>query len=138
MIEWTPRESDEVVKVPLPPLRVTVPSALPLSESVTTPVAVGLTETETVTGWPTAAGFGEAVSVVAVGRLVDLLGDADRGARGDPGVAGVVGQQGMSARARVVGRERRHALADRGRPERRRAVLEGDRAGGGGASRRWR
>ena len=73
MIEWAPRESDEVVNAPFPSLRVTVPSELPLSERVTTPVADGLTETETVMGWPTVAGFGEAVSVVAVARLLTCL-----------------------------------------------------------------
>src|SRR5436305_1581712 len=72
-MEWAPRDSDEVVNVPLPPLRVTVPSELPLSERVTTPVAAGLTETETVTGWPIPAGFGEALNVVVGGRLVTGL-----------------------------------------------------------------
>jgi hypothetical protein len=67
---WTglvPAGSSEVVNWAVPPLRVALPSAVPLLLKLTFPVAAfGVTVAVKVTGWPYTDGFLEEVSFVAV------------------------------------------------------------------------
>jgi hypothetical protein len=65
-----PTDSDEVVKVALPPERLAVPNVAAPSRNVTVPVGVptpgetALTVAVKVTAWPDADGFTDEVTVV--------------------------------------------------------------------------
>ncbi len=79
---WVPRLRAAVVNVACPPLSVPVPSVVPPSLNVTTPVATvgivaptfGDTVAVKVTDCPTALGFTEEASVAAEAPLVTVIG----------------------------------------------------------------
>jgi hypothetical protein len=75
---WLATVRVEVVKMAVPPLSVPVKMGLPPSVNVTVPVALaGITFAVKVTGFPLAAGLGEATSVVVVGDLVTVMPKED-------------------------------------------------------------
>ena len=71
-MESLPAGSDEVINVAVPPLRLTVPMAVPPSSNVTVPVGMpaagdtGLTVAVKVTCCPYVEGLAEEVTVVVV------------------------------------------------------------------------
>jgi hypothetical protein len=72
---WLPTDSDEVVKVALPELKLAVPRVEAPSRKVTVPVGVpvagatGLTVAVNVTAWPNTDGFTDEVTVVELPAL---------------------------------------------------------------------
>ena len=73
-----PTDSDEVVKVALPPDRLAVPNVAAPSRNVTVPVGVpapgatALTVAVKVTAWPEADGFTDEVTVVELLALLTV------------------------------------------------------------------
>jgi hypothetical protein len=75
-MEWEPAASVEELKVAMPPLRLAVPSVVPLSEKVTEPVGVPIEEATVavkVTAFCTRTGFGEAVNPVEGAILLTVI-----------------------------------------------------------------